>query len=312
MNSDVNLFKKKIFSQKALFDHFAFLIIFLASLLSLFITFFIIFTILENFLHFINIVPLKNFLFGREWNMQTSDVKNGFGILPLLTGTCLIMVISMLVSLPIGIFSAIYLNYYVKSQTKKTLKPFIETLAAIPTIVYGYFAVITIAPALKSFFSFFNVAISYETALSAGFAMGLMLVPYIVSMTDDAFASLPSKLYESSAALGLTNSEIIKKILLPAAMPQIMSAVLLAVSRAIGETMIVTMAAGITAHLTFNPLSSVSTITTQIVTSLSGDQEFDSAKTLSSFALALILFIITFILNLMALIMVKNHKKKHS
>ena len=206
--------------------------------------------------------------------------------------------------------SAIYLGMYAKAKTRDILKPILEILAGVPTVVYGYFAVTTIAPLFKSFFNGVGIEMSAESALSAGFVMGVMIIPFVLSLTDDAISSVPQSLKDGALALGSTKSEMIKKVVLVSAMPTIIGAIILAVSRAIGETMIVVMSAGLVAKLSFNPLDSVTTATAQIVTLLVGDQEFNSPKTLSAFAIALTLFVFTFAFNVVALMVMKKCSRK--
>lgn len=274
-------------------------------------------SILFEALKFFKFVGVTDFLFGTAWNPQmavTAEQSVGnssFGIVPVFLGTLLITLIAMLVAVPIGIMGAIYLCLYAKSKTRDYLKPILEILAGVPTVVYGYFAVITVAPFFKSFFTILGFDIASESALAAGFVMGVMIIPFVLSLTDDALNSVPQALRDGALAMGSTKSEMIKKVVLPSAMPSIVGAIILAVSRAIGETMIVVMAAGLVAKLTFNPLDSVTTATAQIVTLLVGDQEFNSPKTLAAFALALTLFIFTFIFNVIALVVIKNYKKKY-
>ena len=240
-----------------------------------------------------------------------SGSSGSFGMIPLFAGTLLITLIAMLVAIPIGLFSAIFMAEYATRRTRNLAKPMLEILAGIPTVVYGYFAIILIAPVLRHFGTQIGLDIASESALSAGLVMGIMIIPFISSLTDDIITSVPRNLREASYALGATQSETIKKIVLPAAMPGIMGAILLAVSRAIGETMIVVMAAGMSANLTLNPLKSVTTVTVQIVALLVGDQEFDSPKTLAAFALGLTLFGITLILNVVALTIVKKYRETY-
>jgi phosphate transport system permease protein len=274
-------------------------------------------SILFEALRFFEMVSPFEFLFGTSWNPQmaiTSDQEVGassFGAIPVFTGTLLITLVAMLVAVPTGIMAAIYLSFYAHDKTRDYLKPVLEILAGVPTVVYGYFAVIAIAPLFKSVFASAGFNISSESALAAGFVMGIMIIPFILSLTDDALNSVSQTLKDGSLALGSTKSEMIKKVVLPSAMPSIVGAVILAVSRAIGETMIVVMAAGLVANLTFNPLESVTTATVQIVTLLVGDQEFNSPKTLAAFAIALTLFIFTFLFNIVALVVIKNYKKKY-
>jgi phosphate transport system permease protein len=281
------------------------------------ITIIIIVSILFEAIHFFKFVDFFDFLFGTNWNPQLATtspekIDESFGVIPVFLGTLLIAVIAMSVAVPLGIMGAAYLSLYAKTKTRDILKPVLEVLAGIPTVVYGYFAVTTIAPFFKSSFSVIGVDIASESALAAGFVMGIMIIPFILSLTDDALNSVPRTLKDGALAMGSTKSEMIKHVVFPAATPSIVGAIILAVSRAIGETMIVVMAAGLLAKMTFNPLESVTTATAQIVTLLVGDQEFDSPKTLAAFALALTLFVFTFIFNVIALAVIKNYKKKYS
>mgnify|MGYP000526475476 CR=1 FL=1 len=274
-------------------------------------------SILFESLRFFELVNIFDFLFGLEWNPQMAITdeqevgKSSFGVVPVFLGTLLITFIAMLVAIPIGIMAAIYLALYAKSKTRDFLKPILEILAGVPTVVYGYFAVIAIAPFFKTIFTALGFDIASESALAAGFVMGIMIIPFILSLTEDALTSVPGALKDGALALGSTKSEMIKKVVLPSAMPSIVGAIILALSRAIGETMIVAMAAGLVAKLTINPFDSVTTATAQIVTLLVGDQEFNSPKTLAAFALALTLFVTTFIFNIIALAVIKNFKKKY-
>lgn len=268
----------------------------------------------SKFFHFVK--PL-DFLLGTSWNPQmamTAEQSVGsssFGIIPVFLGTLLITLIAMIVAVPLGIMAAIYLCFYSRAKTRDYLKPVLEILAGVPTVVYGYFAVIAVAPFFKNFLAIFGLNIASESAIAAGFVMGMMIIPFVLSLTDDALNAVPGNLKDGALALGSTKSEMIKKVALPTAMPSIVGAIILAVSRAIGETMIVVMAAGLIAKLTFNPLDSVTTATAQIVTLLVGDQEFNSPKTLAAFALALTLFIFTFIFNIIALVVIKGYKRKY-
>ena len=281
------------------------------------ITVIITISILFEALQFFKMVKPTEFLFGTSWNPQmaiNSEQEVGqssFGAIPVFLGTLLITFIAMAIAIPFGIMAAIYLGFYARAQTRNILKPVLEILAGVPTVVYGYFAVVAIAPFFKNLFALGGINIASESALAAGFVMGVMIIPFILSLTDDALNSVPQALKDGALAMGSTKSEMIKKVAIPSAMPSIVGAVILAVSRAIGETMIVVMAAGLVAKLTFNPLDSVTTATAQIVTLLVGDQEFNSPKTLAAFALALTLFVFTFIFNVIALVVIKNYKKKY-
>lgn len=286
-----------------------------AALFGILITVAIVLSILFESVRFFKMIDFFDFILGTKWNPQMamrSDqaVSNSsFGIVPVLLGTLLITFVAMLVAIPLGIMSAIYLYFYTSPRIRDYLKPVLEVLAGIPTVVYGYFAITAVAPFLKGFFGFLGINIASESALGAGFVMGIMIIPFISSLVDDAINSVPSTLKDGSLALGSTKSEMIKNVAIPYASPSIIGAIILAFSRAIGETMIVTMAAGLVAKMTINPLDSVTTATAQIVTLLIGDQEFDSPKTLAAFAIALVLFVTTFIFNIIALRIIKKYKR---
>jgi len=288
-----------------------------SAVISISITILIICSVLFESLRFFKQVPLTDFLFGLHWSPQTAlradqaGSSGSFGAVPLFIGTLLITVIAMCIAIPLGLFAAIYLSEYAGPLVRSYVKPALEMLAGIPTVVYGYFAAITVAPYIRSVGLTMGMDVASESALAAGLVMGIMIIPFILSLSDDVMNAVPNSLREASLALGATRAETIKKVVLPAALPGIMGAVLLAISRAIGETMIVTMAAGLTANLTFNPFASVTTVTTQIVTLLVGDQEFDSAKTLAAYALGLVLFMITLALNIAALTIVKRYRERY-
>lgn len=265
---------------------------------------------------FFSMVSPIDFLFGTEWNPKAvagPRGETGFGAIPLFWGTVFIgAIIAMIVAIPLGLMSAIYLTQYAPANFRAWMKPILEVLAGVPTVVYGYFAALTVAPALRDFAVSIGISgASSESALAAGVVMGIMIIPFVSSMADDSIAAVPSAMRDGSLAMGATNSETIKKVLIPAALPGVVGGVLLAVSRAIGETMIVVMAAGLAANMTANPFSSVTTVTTQIVQLLTGDQEFDSPKTLAAFALGLVLFIVTLLLNLIALRVVKKYREAY-
>ena len=260
---------------------------------------------------------ISEFLFGTEWNPQAAmradqgDSKPAFGFIPLLTGTLLITLIAMCVAGPLGLFSAIYLSEYASRRVRAAAKPVLEILAGIPTVVLGFFAALTVAPLIRDWGLSFGLDVASESALAAGVVMGMMIIPFVSSLSDDVINAVPQSLRDGAYALGSTKSETIRKVVLPAALPGIVSAFMLALSRAIGETMIVVMAAGLAANLTFNPLAAVTTITVQIKTILVGDQEFDSAKTLAAFALGLVLFFVTLMLNLIALRIVNRYREQY-
>ena len=307
---------KKGFNAKRHIEGFTKYLMMICTLCGIVITVLITFSILFEAIRFFKIAGFFNFIFGTSWNPQVaiyegqSTSNSSFGMLPIFAGTLLITFIAMVFAAPLGLFGAIYLSQYAKKYVRNILKPILEILAGIPTVVYGYFAAVFIAPALKIFFANFNINIASESALGAGFVMGIMIIPFVLSLSEDAISAVPGSLRDGALAMGSTKSETIKKVILASAFPNIVSAMLLATSRAIGETMIVVMAAGLIAKLTINPLDSVTTATVQIVTLLVGDQESDSPKTLAAFALGLVLFAITLILNIIALMTIKKYKAK--
>ena len=266
---------------------------------------------------FFAVVPFSEFLFGLEWSPQTAiredqvGSSGSFGAVPLFTGTFLISAIALVVAAPVGLFSAIYLAEYAHRNVRAVIKPMLEILAGIPTVVYGFFAALVVSPLLRNSGEQVGLDISSESALVAGVVMGVMIIPLISSISDDIISAVPQSLRDGSLGLGATKSETIRRVVLPAALPGIVGGFLLAASRAIGETMIVVMAAGLTANLTANPFQAVTTITVQIVTLLTGDQEFDSAKTLSAFALGLALFVITLCMNVIALAVVRKYREQY-
>jgi phosphate transport system permease protein len=262
----------------------------------------------ESFAFFKAVNPLE-FLFGTKWTPTGSPPS--FGFIPLLVGTVLITTIAIAVATPLGLLSAIYMAEYASPRLRQILKPLLEMLAGIPTVVLGFFAALTMAPLIRNSGESFGLVVASESALAAGLVMGMMIVPLISSLSDDIINAVPQSLRDGSYAMGATHSETIKRVVLPAALPGIVSAVMLAISRAVGETMIVVMAAGLAANLSFNPLAAVSTITVQIATLLVGDQEFDSPKTLSAFALGIVLFFFTLGLNYLALRIVKKYRQAY-
>ena len=277
----------------------------------------IVLSLLFEALRFFQRVPVTEFLVGLHWSPQTAlradqvGSSGSFGAVPLFTGTLLISGIAMSVAVPIGLFSAVYLAEYAHARTRGILKPLLEILAGIPTVVYGFFAALTVAPLLRRAGEAIGLPVASESALAAGLVMGVMIIPFVSSLSDDVLTAVPRGLREASYGLGATKAETIVRVVLPAALPGVVGSVLLAVSRAIGETMIVVMAAGLTANLTANPLAAVTTVTVQIVTLLVGDQEFDSAKTLAAFALGLVLFLVTLIFNIVALHVVRKYRERY-
>ncbi|MEM8795752.1 MAG: phosphate ABC transporter permease subunit PstC [Pseudomonadota bacterium] len=308
-----------------------------ASVVAVLTTFGIVFSLIYESLAFFQKVNAFDFLFGLHWSPQGAYEPAGataaelaeaqqrnsevFGAIPLLAGTMLITFIAILVAAPVGLMSAIYLSDYASNRVRGIAKPVLEILAGIPTVVYGFFAALTVAPSIRNFFDWlsawteptlgFAIPASSESALAAGLVMGIMIIPFVSSLSDDVINAVPQSLRDGSAGLGATKSETIRKVVLPAALPGIVSALILAISRAIGETMIVVMAAGLAANLTLNPLEAVTTVTVQIVTLLVGDQEFSSAKTLAAFALGLMLFCVTLVLNIIALRVVQKYREQY-
>jgi phosphate transport system permease protein len=300
-------------------ERWVMILLFGASLIAILTTLGILLSLMFESLRFFRLYPVGSFLFGLEWSPQTAlradqvGSSGAFGSIPLMWGTFFIgAIIAMIVAIPLGLMSAIYLTQYAPPRLRSWLKPILEILAGVPTVVYGYFAALTVAPVVRDFGLSIGISsASSESALAAGLVMGIMIIPFISSMADDSIAAVPQAMRDGSLALGSTTSETIRKVLLPAALPGVMGGILLAVSRAIGETMIVVMAAGLAANLTLNPFASVTTVTTQIVQLLTGDQEFDSAKTLAAFALGLALFLITLLLNLIALQIVRRYREQY-
>jgi phosphate transport system permease protein len=277
----------------------------------------IVLSLLFEAIRFFRLVPVTEFLFGLDWSPQTAlradqvGSSGAFGAVPLFAGTMLISGIAMCVAVPLGLLSAIFLAEYSTPRFRTVAKPLLEILAGIPTVVYGFFAALTVAPWVRGAGESLGLDVASESALAAGFVMGIMIIPFVSSLSDDVIRAVPMGLREASFGLGATRSETIRRVIFPAALPGIVGGILLAVSRAIGETMIVVMAAGLAANLTANPLEAVTTVTVQIVTLLVGDQEFDSAKTLSAFALGLLLFVVTLILNVIALHVVRKYREQY-
>ena len=292
-------------------------VLMLSSTLAILVTIGIVLSLVFETLRFFDVVSPREFLFGTEWSPQIAlradqvASSGSFGAVPIFVGTLLITAIAMLVAVPIGLLSAIHMTFYASARARDVLKPLLEILAGVPTVVYGFFAALVVAPAVRDLGGAIGLSVASESALAAGLVMGIMIVPFISSLSDDAITAVPISLRDGSFGLGATRSETIRLVIIPAALPGIVGGFLLAVSRAIGETMIVVMAAGLAANLSFNPLDAVTTVTVQIVTLLTGDQEFDSAKTLAAFALGLTLFVVTLALNVAALRIVKRYREKY-
>jgi phosphate transport system permease protein len=293
------------------------LLLIVASSIAILTTVGIVMSVLFEAIRFFQKVPLTEFLFGLNWSPQTAiradqvGSSGSFGAVPLFTGTLLITGIAMFVAVPVGLMTAIYLAEYSSARVRGTAKPLLEILAGIPTVVYGFFAALTVAPWIRSAGEAAGLEVASESALAAGLVMGIMIIPLVSSLADDAIHAVPTAMRDGALGLGSTRSETMIRVILPAALPGIVGGILLAVSRAIGETMIVVMAAGLAANLTANPFEAVTTVTVQIVTLLVGDQEFDSAKTLAAFALGLVLFVVTLCLNVIGLSVVRKYREQY-
>ncbi len=289
----------------------------LCSTFAVFITIGIVLSVLFESIRFFQQVPFFDFLFGLKWSPQMAmradqvGSSGSFGAVPVLAGTFLISGIAMAIAVPFGLMSAIYLSEYAGPKFRAIVKPLLEILAGVPTVVYGFFAALVVAPFIRNLGSAVGLSVSSESALAAGVVMGIMIIPFVSSLSDDVINAVPQSMRDGSYGLGATKSETIKLVILPAALPGIVGSILLAVSRAIGETMIVVMAAGLAANLTLNPLQAVTTVTVQIVTLLVGDQEFDSPKTLAAFALGMLLFVVTLVLNVIALYVVRKYREEY-
>ncbi len=281
----------------------------LASTISILTTFGILFSILFEAIEFFKLRSFFYFLTGTEWSPGVEGSK--FGAVPIFAGTFVITIIAMIVALPIGIFSAIYMSEYATYKIRARVKPLLEILAGIPTVVYGFFAAITVAPLIVKVCETIGIEASFNSALASGVVMGIMIIPVISSLSDDVINSVPDSQRKGALALGLTTAETIKSVVLPAALPGIISACLLGVSKALGETMIVVMAAGLRPNLTMNILEDMTTVTVRIVDALVGDQAFDSPATLSAFALGLALFMVTLILNIISVYYIRKFKAKY-
>ena len=297
-------------------------LLFTAASISILTTLGIVLSVIFESIRFFQVIPVWDFITGTQWQPDTAFLIGSgmaeegttpplFGSLPIFAGTFMITLIAMLIAIPVGLFAAIYMSEYASHANRGRLKPLLEILAGIPTVVYGFFAAITISPIVVEVAHAFGLEADYTNALAPGLIMGIMIIPFISSLSDDVIRAVPQSLRDGSLALGMTKAETIRHIVLPAAFPGLVSACLLAVSRAIGETMIVVMAAGLRPNLTANPLEGMTTVTVKIVEALTGDQEFDSAFTLSAFALGLVLLIITLILNIVSTIVVRKFRQQY-
>jgi phosphate transport system permease protein len=289
-----------------------------ASLVAILTTVGILASLIFETVRFFGIVSPLDFLFGTHWGpdpMASASAVDGsrYGAIPLFWGTIFIgAIIAMIVAIPLGLMSAIFLTQYAAPQWRKWIKPALEILAGVPTVVYGYFAALTVAPAIRDAALALGVSNpSSESALAAGLVMGVMIIPFVSSMADDSIAAVPQAMRDGSLAMGATTSETIRRVLVPAALPGIVAGVMLAISRAIGETMIVVMAASTAANMTINPLEAMTTVTVQIVAMLTGEGSFDHPATLSAFALGFVLFMVTLGLNFIALRVVKRFREAY-
>lgn len=289
--------------------------LFVASLVSIMTTIGIVLSVTFEAIKFFEIVPLWDFITGTTWNPDEAvagkDAQGVFGSIPLFAGTFMITAIAMVVAVPVGLFSAICMAEYASPTFRKVAKPALEILAGIPTVVYGFFAAITVSPMVVNVAEYFGLQADFTNALSPGLVMGVMIIPLISSLSDDVITSVPNSLREGSLAMGAYRSETIKTVVLPAALPGIVSAFLLAASRAVGETMIVVMAAGLRANLTMNPLEGMTTVTVRIVDAFTGDQAFDSPETLSAFGLGLVLLVVTLMLNIVSLVVIRRFRQQY-
>ena len=299
------------------FERLALIGLALAAALAALVTLGIVFTVAAESLQFFREVPPLEFFFGTLWSPQIAiredqaGASGAFGFIPLLAGTLLITAIAMALATPTGLVLAVYLSEFSGAKARARIKPLLEILAGVPTVVYGFFAVAVLSPLLRDLGEGLGAEVAGESALAAGLVMGVMLIPFIASLSEDALFAAPESLRQGALALGATRFEAATQVMIPAALPGIVAGILLALSRAVGETMIVVMAAGVAANLTANPLEAVTTITVQIVTLLTGDQEFDDPKTLAAFALGLALFFITLALNLAALAVVRRWQQRY-
>ncbi len=302
---------------RILLEKFIIRVLLLASLISILTTIGIVLSIVFEAVHFFRIVNFWDFLTGTTWNPDAASIgddgtlRHLFGSVPLFAGTFMITAIAMCVAIPVGLFSAICMSEYASLRVRRTAKPALEILAGIPTVVYGFFAAITVSPLVVRVAESVGLQADYTNALSPGLVMGIMIIPLVSSLSDDVISSVPQSLREGSLALGAYPSETIKRVVLPAALPGIVSACLLAISRAVGETMIVVMAAGLQPNLSWNPLEGMTTVNVRIVDALTGDQAFDSPETLAAFGLGLVLLILTLCLNIVSLTVIRKFRQKY-
>lgn len=290
-----------------------------ASMIAILTTIGIVLSMLFQTISFFERVPLSNFFFGTVWDPRfaaagAGDSEGQFGLIPLLAGTLYIALVALLVAVPVGLMSAVYMSEYASSRVRSVVKPALELLAGIPTIVYGIFALVTLGPFLRDLSAALmggSPFIQAQSIFTAGLVMGVMLIPVVSSLSDDIITAVPCAMRDGSLGLGATRSETIKRVILPAALPGIVGAILLTASRAIGETMIVVLAAGVAANLTLNPFEAMTTITVKIVNQLTGDLEFNSPQTLVAFALGITLFFVTLMMNIVALYIVRKYREQY-
>lgn len=294
-----------------------------ASSIAVLTTVGIVISMLSEAARFFNMVPASEFFFGTVWDPRFagagSNTAGTFGLVPLLAGTIYIGLVAMLIAVPVGLFAAIYMAEYASTRVRSIAKPMLEVLAGIPTIVYGFFALVTVGPFLRDISAEINGLmtgsyssfIEAQSVMTAGFVMGVMLIPYVSSLSDDIIMAVPRSLRDGSLGLGATRSETVKRVLLPAALPGIVGALLMTASRAIGETMIVVLAAGVAARMQFDPFEPMTTVTVKIVNQLTGDLEFTSPQTLVAFALGITLFCLTLCLNVYALYIVRRYREQY-
>ncbi|KPN62453.1 phosphate ABC transporter membrane protein 1, PhoT family [Aliiroseovarius crassostreae] len=273
----------------------------------------IVLSLIFNTVSFFGMFPVSDFLFGLTWSPEGRGGSEHLGILPLLWGTIYISIVALAVAVPIGLFAAIYLSEYANAKTRAVAKPLLEVLAGIPTIVYGLFALTVVGPLLVEVFG--RDGLSWmqgaRSVMTAGLVMGIMLIPFVSSLSDDIINAVPQAMRDGSYGLGATQSETVRQVVLPAALPGIVGAILLAASRAIGETMIVVMGAGAAARLSMNPFEAMTTVTAKIVSQLTGDADFASPEALVAFALGMTLFILTLGLNVLALMIVRKYREQY-
>ena len=283
----------------------------LASSIAILTTVGIVLSMLSESIHFFTLYPAQDFFFGLTWSPNFAG-DSELGLLPLLWGTLYISLVSMIVAVPTGLLTAIYLAEYASPRVRSVIKPLIEVIAGIPTVVFGLFALVTVGPFLRDWFAQpLGLGSSGSSVMTAGIVIGILNIPFISSLADDIINAVPQSLRDGSYALGATKSETIRQVVLPAALPGIMGAVLMAASRAIGETMVVAMGAGAAARLDLNPFEAMTTITVKIVSQLTGDTEFNSPETLVAFALGMALFVITLGLNVLALMIVRKYREQY-